>query len=136
MAIRTTSPDVQGILGDHYDGTTDLSPFITTASSLVDRLATLDTDSILSTAQKELIERWLAAHFYVQADPILASKSTGKSSGVFEGQTAMALDNSRYGQMAKVLDVTGRLGNLSRPKARMQWLGKARSDQIAYEDRD
>jgi hypothetical protein len=129
---RTTSSGVQAILGSHYDGSTTLTPFIDTANNIVTWLASKDVNGELSAATLELIERWLSAHFYAQADPILQSKSTGKSSGVFEGQT----QRGRYWDQAAYLDSTGNLNKRGKSKAGMTWLGKAVSDQTDYEDRD
>lgn len=134
----TTASAVQGVLGTHYDGSTDLTPFIDTAAGVITRLASKDVDGELTSANLEIIERWLAAHYYAQADPILQSKSVGKSSGVFEGQTAMGLRNTRYGQQAIALDWTGYLAKIDKGivKVGMKWLGKPVSEQTDYEDRD
>ena len=134
----TTASAVQAILGQHYDGSTDLAPFIETAARLTARVASKDAGAELTSVDLELIERWLAAHFYAQSDPILQSKSVGKSSGVFEGQTGMGLQNTRYGLQALTLDASGYLSKIARGvvKVGMGWLGKPPSDQIDYEDRD
>ena len=70
MAARTTTGDVQAILGSHYDSTISLQPFIDTAVILVDWLDTQDTDNELSVAALEMIERYIAAHIYEHADQI------------------------------------------------------------------
>ena len=128
---RTTSGNVQGILSSHYDGTAVLTPFIDTANSLVSRVATADTLVTLSAVDLELIERWLAAHFYAHADQLMTSKSTGGASGSFQGQTGMVLESTQYGQTAMLLDSTGYLSRLSnetktgtKQKAQLFWLGK------------
>lgn len=136
---RTNSSNVANILLDNYDGTTVLDRFIDTAASLTNKVSTNDTASELDAADLELIERYLAAHFYCLADPLYASKSTGGASGSFQGQTGMGLDFTPYGQTAKRLDVTGYLARLdmpTRPKAGSIWLGKAPSNQIPYVNRD
>jgi hypothetical protein len=127
---------VQDILGPHYDGSTSLTPFIETATDIVTWLDSKDVDGELSAATLELIERWLSAHFYAQSDPILQTKNTGKSGGTFEGQTAMGLKNTRYGQQALFLDSTGNLAKRGIGKAKMNWLGLPKSEQTDYEDRD
>ena len=136
MTIRTISSDVQAILGNDYDGSTSLTPYITAASSVVDRLATLDSAGVLSVAQKELVERWLSAHCYCLMDRQLLNKNTGKSGGTITGMFGRYLDMTTYGQMAKMLDFSGRLGSIGGPVAKMNWLGLPKSEQTDYEDRD
>lgn len=127
---------MQAVLGADYDGTTALSPYITAASSIVDRLATLDSSAVLSSAQKELVERWLSAHCYCLMDRQLQSKSSGKSSGTITGMFGKFLEMTTYGQMAKMLDFSGNLSSIGGPKAKMNWLGLPKSEQTDYEDRD
>jgi len=128
---RTNSAAVVGILLENYDGTSVLTPFIDTACSLVNRISTKDTAGELTSTDLELIERYLAAHYYTLADPLYVSKSTGGASGSFR-------DRSYY-EAAKALDSTGLLAALelpTRPRAGCTWLGKPKSLQINYEDRD
>ena len=140
---RTTETAVKGILLKDYDAddVPSLQPFIDSATVIVDRVKTcaVDRSRTLTTAELELIERWLAAHFYCQSDQTYASRNTGKSSGQFQGQTGLQLDSSKYGQHAKALDYSGCLAALAgaeRKVARGAWLGKPPSDQVDYEDRD
>ncbi len=142
MAVRTTSEHVQEILVGHYDGKTDLARFIATASSLVDWLVRKDTAHDLDAAALELIECYLAAHFYTHSDKIAQSKSTSGAGGTFQGQTAMVLMSTDYGQTACILDTTLRLAEHSKAaekgvsgRVAMEWLGKRPSEQIPYEDR-
>jgi hypothetical protein len=138
MSVRTTESAVRGILVGHYDGSTGLHPFIDTATVLVDRIVTADVDGIMTAAALELVERYLAAHFYAHADQIAQSRSTGAASGQFGGQTAMGFDATLYGQTAKRLDATGLLVNLDqplRPKAGCSWMGKVRDDQLDEDER-
>ena len=157
MAVRTTSALVQGVLMDDFgtrrDGSTpDLTPYILSASLIVDRvvvcgarkvtagtLATNITDDGTTGCEAEVLERWLAGHCYVQSDQTLASKGVSGSSRSHHGQTGMRLENSKYGQMALLLDPTGCLENMNsvpRARAGFTWLGKPPSEQIAYSDRD
>lgn len=137
---RTNSTDVQAILGDNYDGAKALSTFIRTANILTDRVSTCATSRGITMTSEELqeIECYLAAHFYGHHDQMYQSRSTGKASGSFQGQTGMALDATKYGQTAKMLDHSGCLATLEKGKAtaRMDWLGKPPSDQVDYVDRD
>lgn len=141
MARRTTAPLVQGILdaGGDYNGTSDLTPYCDTATVIVDRVATCATSKgiTLTSTELELIERWLAAHCYVQSDQTYAEKTTQRAKGVMHGQTGMYLENSKYGQQAMLIDYSGCLYNVckqQRPAA--FWLGKPPSSQIPYFQRD
>jgi hypothetical protein len=134
MAVRTSSASVQGILTE-YDSSISLTPFIDAASALVDRVSTLDTASVLTAAMLELIERWLAAHFYACADQLPSAESAGKSSTTWQGQTGMGLDFTQYGQMAKRLDFTGALASIDKHKSRpgISWLGQ-KAEDAEYDD--
>lgn len=129
MTIRTTSSAVEGILVDHYDGATSLTPFIETASSITNKVSSNDTDSLLNATDLELIERWLAAHFYAHSDQLPQSKNTGRASASFQGQTGMVFNSTQYGQTALGLDITGYLAKLQAQastgpiKASAVWLG-------------
>lgn len=134
---RTTVTAVAGVLARNWDGTTGLQPFIDAASSIVDDAVTNDEDGVLNSNNTELIERWLAAHFYHCSDPVYQGKNSNKAGGQFQGTSAMAMDGSRYGQMAKRLDPSGWLEAVdSKGVIGAAWLGKAPSDQIDYVDRD
>lgn len=131
MAMRVTIDDVKGILGNHYDENRNLSPFIDTASGIVDYIDECDTDGDLSTTALARIEKWLAAHFYGHSDQFLSEKETGRAKGKFQGQTAMHLDSTQYGQTALLLDTTGCLNRLNesakiggKKKVGVHWLGK------------
>lgn len=127
--MRTNKDKVEDILVDHYDGVTSLTPFIQTASSLVDKVARNDVESAHSSSDLELIERWLAAHFYAHADQLMQSESKGRASGSYQGQTAMIFMSTQYGQTALGLDTTGYLAKLQkqaqegRQSASVVWLG-------------
>lgn len=136
MSVRTTETAIKAILGSHYDGTSELQPFIDTATLLVDDIA--GSDESISLARLERIECYLSAHYYSLKDPIVQSRSTGRASGQFQGRTDLGFDGSRYGQEAKRLDPTGylvRLDQPQRPKASCMWLGKVPSDQLSAMER-
>lgn len=109
MAIRTTSANVQAILGKNYDGTTSLTPYIDAATVVVDRVKTCSDKEAepLSGAELELVERWLSAHFYQQMDQGYAAKSTDGASARYQGETGMYLAGTKYGQQAMFIDFTG-----------------------------
>lgn len=141
MTYRTNSGAVQGVLegGGDYNGTTSLLPYIATANVMVSRAATCATNKgvTLTATELELMERWLAAHFYVCSDQTLAEETTERAKGVYHGSTGLYLDSSRYGQTAQSLDVSGCLAAIGkRQRVGVKWLGKRPSDQTDYVDRD
>ena len=148
MSIRTTEVAVKQILARNYDEDkqTEIYPFISAASVIVDRVITCAAAKsiTLTTTETELIERWLAAHFYCAGPDLLySSKSTAGASASFQGQTGMHLDSTSYGQMAKTLDYSGCLTEIDKRQEQTAggrasgfWLGKAPSAQTDYRDRD
>lgn len=143
---RTTSTAVIAVLLDDYgprgDGTLpDLTAFVETASAVVDDVedCAAARDRTLGSTRLELIERWLAAHFYAVSDQPYRSKSTADASATFQGDTAMYFEATKYGQTAMRLDPSGCLaaiGGAAPARARAFWLGKPPSEQTDYEDRD
>lgn len=142
---RTTADAVKALMapGGDYDLILepDLTPFIDTASSVVDDVAecAANKGKTLSATKLELIERWLAAHFYQQSDQGYTQRSTLRASGSFQGKTEMYLESTKYGQTASNLDPSRCLdviANGTRKVAGGFWLGKPKSEQINYEDRD
>ena len=133
---RTNATRVEAILGGNYNGSTDLTTHITTATIVVDRLAALDTGGILSAAALAEIEAFLSAHYYAHHDQLYQSKTTGRSGATFQGQTGMGFKSTQYGQSALELDFTGNLASLGKKAPSMSWLGLPPSSQTDYEDRD
>ena len=131
--LRTTDKAVEDVLGRDYDTSRTLKPFIDTAASVVDQLVECANDLgiTITTTQKELIERWLAAHYYTRSDRTYKSRSTQRSSGEWHG------DGKEYLNTACELDPSGCLrGILSGKHATIEWGGKTESEQIDYEDRN
>ena len=143
---RTTAAAVQLILNDDYGQLEDgslpsLTPFIDTANAIVSRVATMAVAAgfTLSTAELELIERWLSAHAYVMNDQVAKNRSfAGGVSATYQGEQGMYFEASKYGQMAMALDFSGSLRKISRGSTTIgvSWLGKPPSEQIDYADRD
>lgn len=111
---RTTPALVKGILLRDYDTkkAPDLQPFIDSAGLLVDRTEAyaLSIDAPLLDPELEMLERWLAAHYYKQSDQAFASKGTDGATASFQGQTGKSLESTKYGQTAITLDYSGYLG--------------------------
>jgi hypothetical protein len=133
LVDSSLSPNGQG----DYDGTTDLTPYIVSASSVVDRVATAASDIkgiTLSTTELELIERWLAAHFYTKMDPTYLTKTTGKAVVSFARNPKVP---EPYKDVAIAMDYSGMLNAiLNRQSAGGFWMGKTVPDQLSYTDRN
>lgn len=114
---RTTAPQVKGII--ETDATiivvdADLDPFIEVANELVTEKCTGDAgpDPAYTATRLELIERWLAAHFYAIRDPRTTNEKAGPVGAAYESKVDLGLDLTRYGQQAKILDTNGGLATL------------------------
>jgi hypothetical protein len=134
VTVRTTATLVSGIRTiDEDDIDTALAPYILTASALVDDHCTsgdLDSDRL------ELIERWLAAHFYTLHNNarLTLSETIGPLTETYFGKVGFALNLTPYGQTAMTLDSTGGLalwnakviaGKTDSPA--ITWLGQERT---------
>lgn len=125
----TNSTAVATLLGgQNYDGSTDLDQYIDSADVLVSNIPQWATDKNIniSDASLEIIERWLACHYYACMNQQAANQSvaTGGISMSHQGQTTMRIESTRWGQRALELDFTGYLSMINRRAiATMNWLG-------------
>jgi hypothetical protein len=140
---RTTEALVKSVLrlgsqGGDYDDANNpsLTRPIAAANQFVTRAATCATNRGITLSSDELteIETWMGAHFYTKMDRVYQSKSTNGASASFvldpkvpEPYKAAAIEMDASGCVAALL-----AGN----RARLSWVGKAPSEQTAYEDRD
>jgi hypothetical protein len=138
MPTRTTPTLVAGII--EVDTDIPLDPFISAASSLVDRISDYAEENDLledgpnsgdKTRDDKLqeIETWLSAHFYTVRDPRSVSEGAGGVSISYQSSISLRLFTSHYGQMAAALDETGILESISAGRsrgkiARMSYVGK------------
>lgn len=126
---RTTPAAVQALLADNWDGITDLQQFIDTASAVVDDVVVssatrLPPSMTLTAVKQELIERWLACHYYHVMDQMWQAQTVASASMTAQGQTTMSIEGSKYGQAAINLDFSGTLYAISRRYfARGFWMG-------------
>lgn len=131
--VRSTTTNVRTILGNNYDGSTDLTAVLASASVLVDQVVACAAKKKISLSDDQLLqmETNLAAHLYARQDPFYQSRSTGGASGSFQGQTGMGLDATHYGQTAKMFDTSGCLSAIGKGNQVLQslWLGKPPSEQ-------
>lgn len=104
--LRTNETNVELII--EIDEGTDLTVPISLANELVtELLSTYYTEFRL-----ELIERYLAAHFYTVSNPLAKSEKAGDVGVTYEGVTEMGFNSSKYGQTAMRLDTKGLLAAL------------------------
>ncbi len=136
---RTTSASVQVILQNDYRAGDDLSGVIATANALTTRVATCAAakGEDLSDVELELVERWLAAHYYAVSNRPYKAKRTADSSATFDGATGMGLNSTLYGQAALDMDASGCLAAItSRANVGVVWLGKPPGEQLRVDQRD
>lgn len=102
----TTPEKVAGII--EVDAGEDVSFAIDTANSLI-----LDhcMGKGYSEAKLELIERWLAAHFFAVKFPRATAEKAGPVGENFQSKVDLALNVTHYGQQAMLLDSAGGLAN-------------------------
>lgn len=132
MSYRTTAEAVAKIIELDLVSVPDIEPFILVANELVTELC---SDSDYSATRLELIERWLAAHFYCARDPRAASEGLGGlSTGFSLASLGQYLAGTIHGQQAMMLDTAGNLAALNRKAAigksvvGISYLGQTRED--------
>lgn len=129
---RTTAELVNDII--EVDDTISLTPFIEAANLLVNRICVPAKDSegnLYYTLETELevIERWLAAHFYAVRDPRIVTEGVSVIMTRFESKVDLHLNMTRYGQAAMTVDTSGALASWNhslkkgKRKAAIHWLG-------------
>jgi len=131
---RTNATNIKAII--EVDTTiiaadSDLDPFISTANELVTEICTGTNapDPVYSATRLELIERWLAAHFYAIRDPRAKSEKAGSVGVSYRGKTDLNLSLTHYGQQAMMIDTNGGLARLDKGKgitASVLWAGTAK----------
>lgn len=133
MAVRTTSAAVEEIID--VVAIIDLTPFIETASALVDTCCAVDGD--YDATRLELIERWLSAHCYTIREMIAESEKASVAFEKKQSKVDLGFDTSHYGQMAMRLDYKGGLAALNNRAKKGHkisysavWLGTANPDEV------
>lgn len=108
--MRTTAALVKTIIEVDENISSDLVPFITVANELVTECC---ADAGYTDARLELIERWLAAHFYSVRDPRAKTESAGSVGATYFGEVGKNLSLTFHGQQAMLLDTEGGLAALN-----------------------
>jgi hypothetical protein len=129
---RTTSEQVAAVI--EVDATINLTPFIEMANQLVTEACTgvNGPSTPYAESRLELIERWLAAHFYTVRDPRAVTEKAGAVSATVQSAVDLGFDTSHYGQSAMRIDTNGGLARINNKAKRgvgkpgMVWLGTPR----------
>ena len=113
MPIRVNDSEVKCIL----DTTIDTTPFIKTASILIDQF--LVGHGLPAELLKEM-ERWWAAHLTAIRDLQPQKERTGEAEITYQGKTDMGLNATLYGQQVLTMDTTGILANIGNRPAKWE----------------
>ena len=135
---RTTPGLVTAILepGGNYRCGADLTFAILPANRIITKVAECAAGKGISIDAEllQLMESWMAAHFYTRSDPTYKSRSTLRASGEFNADgsefltTAIALDPS--GCLAEIMNTTNSM------VASVTWTGKPFGQQRTYGQRN
>jgi hypothetical protein len=123
---RTDSGKVGDILGDDWDRKRSLTRFIATANVVVNQVSVCAArrELPLDAQTAELLESWLAAHYYKCSDQQFAQETTDDASAIYTGKTDKFLERTTYGNTALRLDISGCLEAFDKRKvARGFWAG-------------
>jgi len=134
---RTTVDNVEAIID--IDSGISLTPFIEVANALVTEVCSTVTDSVgdlvYDSTRLELIERWLAAHFYHIRDPKPHRDEVDDVQVTYRSIVEIGFNNTHYGQMAMRIDTNGGLSRLdssiklgSSTTVSLSWLGKTKTE--------
>jgi|GEM_PF-1757021 len=132
MPARTEATRVRRVLGlEPGDEAFDLATSIETANSIVTDICLNTASYTYTTAKLELVERWLAAHFYTVTDGQVTVEQVASLRQQYAFKIDLYLNNTKYGQMALALDTNGSLvafqrllENGGRYKVGAIWLGR------------
>jgi hypothetical protein len=110
MPIRANIGDVRDVLADQE---ANVLTQLIMASQMVDVLL---GSSSLGTVTLKQIEIYLACHIYTQSSPDVVRESYDGASFQYAGPSSYGegLCSTKWGQMAQLLDTTGKLRNLDK----------------------
>jgi len=111
MAIRTTAAEVKEIIPTNLT-TTQVDPYITTASLIVDENI---ADCGLSDEVLEQIEMWLTAHLIAMtADRQTKSEKVGEAQVTYYDNFGKSLNSTSYGKVVAMLDTCNVLSDIGK----------------------
>ena len=110
--MAATSNDVLQILNTSV-GNATIKAMLTVAENLIVTHIDPLSNPLVTSAVRDNIKVWLAAHFVSIMDQQTKEESADGVRTVFRGKTEMGLDFTSYGQQAQIIDPTGKLNNLS-----------------------
>jgi hypothetical protein len=110
---RTTAAAVKGLIDVDDENIPDITPFIDAANELVTEVC---VPAGYTDGRLELIERYLAAHFYAVRDPAASpsSETAGPVGATYRWNVGLFLQGTKEGQQALTLDTAGGLARLSK----------------------
>lgn len=116
---RTTSDKVKELVETDDAVSVDLVVFIETANALVTEHCAVATDEegalLMDEVRLELVERWLAAHFYAIRDNFArtTNEKAGSVAAGYYSKVDLGLNVTHWGQQAMMLDTSGALAGIS-----------------------
>ena len=117
MATRADPDDVRAVIE-----TKALDPAIQAVIGIANRLVTqyLAGKSCMTDELLKDIETWISAHYLSMKEQRISSDKMGDAQQSYRapGVLQTGLESSFYGQQALLLDCSGTLVNLGKPKAR------------------
>lgn len=111
---RTNATDVDEILDTSIS---NLTPWVEAANSVVDRVASEDSNNDLSSGDLQRIEKFLAAYYATAQDPRAESMS-----GASRSESRYDVDgegNASYKEVAEAIDTTGVVASAGLPTAKV-----------------
>jgi hypothetical protein len=78
-------------------------------------------DPLFTTAVRDMVKTWLAAHFCAIKDPQAKEESADGIRTVFRGKADKGLEATMYGQQAMLLDPTGALEKMANGTKRLNF---------------
>ena len=132
MAITVDENRVIAILGDLYDSGNSLTEHALAATEVITDICVNSDTYVYTDLKKNMLAVWMTAHFYCIMSPQSRFESVGKVQKSTDSKVDLGLDQTRYGQAAKLLDTAGNLarwdGTIKSSKGyavkpRVTWVG-------------
>jgi hypothetical protein len=113
MANRIQASDVKAIMDNCTTDDSVVETFIGAAELVITQI--LGSDTTLTADQLVEIERWFTAHMIASTVfRTTSEEKVGDADFKYTGQWGKNLDSTPYGQMVKILDISGKMSNLGK----------------------